>query len=261
MTDAPAATVVGMHVGDALKVIQHREDQRFERTFHDGQLTVIPKGMRTTCTTMGHTSFVHLHFEAGFHSELCDGSEALTDGLPHRFAFEDRSVARHLRNLAAAARAPGPDTSLLFESSALAIWSRLSRKAPPTGSSSLGPRALARAKELLHESISGHVSLASLAEAARLSPRHFARLFARATGRSPHQYLLEIRMEKAKELLERPDARVIDVAAAVGYANPSHFTEAFTRLISVSPSRYRAARAPRVPETQSASVEARPSNG
>jgi AraC family transcriptional regulator len=246
-----------MHVGEPLKVIQRREDERFERTFHDGQLTVIPKGMHTTCTTRGDTSFLHLHFEEGFRSELCDELDEWSNGLPHRVAFEDRRICELMRSLQATVRAPGPDTSLLLESSAVAIWSMLSRKAPPRAKMGLGPRALARAKELMHESMSGHLSLASLARAARLSPRHFTRLFTRATGRSPHQYLLEIRIEKAKALLERPELRIIDVATAVGYANPSHFADAFTKVTSVSPSKYRAAKVSRVPVTTTISVEVR----
>jgi AraC family transcriptional regulator len=240
-----------MHLGASMKVIQRREDERLERTFHEGELTVIPKGMHSTCTTRGDTSFLHLYFEEGFSREL-------DNDLPHRIAFEDRRISKLLRMLQVNAQVPGPETPLLFESSAVEIWSLLLRKSPPVVKTSLCPRALARAKELMHESISGHLSLASLAGATGLSSRHFTRLFRRATGRSPYQYLLEIRIERAKALLERPEMRIIDVAAAVGYTNPSHFTDAFTKITSVSPSSYRAARALQVPERTAAFVAARP---
>nr|WP_283937972.1 helix-turn-helix transcriptional regulator [Sphingomonas caseinilyticus] len=86
------------------------------------------------------------------------------------------------------------------------------------------------------------VALQQLADLLGLSRFHFCTAFRKATGHTPHQYLVRIRMERAKDLLDDSRLTVTDVALAVGYQTPSSFTQAFRAAIGVTPSAYRAAR-------------------
>jgi AraC family transcriptional regulator len=82
------------------------------------------------------------------------------------------------------------------------------------------------------------ISLEDLARVAGISRFHFARQFRACTGESPMGYLLRTRVERAKTLLRDSRARVVDVSAELGFADQSHFTRTFRRLVGLPPSVY-----------------------
>lgn len=81
--------------------------------------------------------------------------------------------------------------------------------------------------------------LPRLAQVAGLSDYHFSRLFKRATGLSPSQYFIRLRMARARHLLLETDQSVIEIGMEVGYSSPSHFSQVFRREVGVTPSAYR----------------------
>lgn len=84
-------------------------------------------------------------------------------------------------------------------------------------------------------------SLAKLARLAELSEYHFSRLFKRATGTSPSQYFIRLRMIRARHLLLETRLSIIDIGLEVGYSSPSHFSQVFRREVGVTPSEFRGA--------------------
>lgn len=82
-------------------------------------------------------------------------------------------------------------------------------------------------------------SLPQLAQVAGLSVYHFSRLFKRATGLSPSQYFIRLRMARARQLLTETARSIIDIGLEVGYSSPSHFSQVFRREVGVAPSAYR----------------------
>ena len=109
-------------------------------------------------------------------------------------------------------------------------------------------RRVRRAVELMHARLAEDVPLEEMAAAAYLSPFHFARLFKKVTGMSPHAYLAALRLERAQTLLATTDLSITEVGARVGYASPSHFAKAFRHATGLSPRAFRAAL---IPEVQS----------
>ena len=92
-----------------------------------------------------------------------------------------------------------------------------------------------RAREILESKLDGSIALKELARECGLSASHFARAFRHSTGLSPHQWLLERRIEKAKELLKQGDMPLSDVALTSGFADQSHFTRVFGSRVGVPP--------------------------
>ncbi len=102
-------------------------------------------------------------------------------------------------------------------------------------------RRVRRAVELMHARIERDLPLEELANAAHLSPFHFARLFKKLTGATPHAYLAALRAERAQTLLAETDFSVTEIGARVGYATSSHFAKAFRQATGISPRAFRAA--------------------
>jgi transcriptional regulator GlxA family with amidase domain len=105
-------------------------------------------------------------------------------------------------------------------------------------------RHLLRAKDLMDRRYAEPLDVATLAAAARLSPAHFSRQFARAFGVTPHRYLLTRRLERAAALLRDTDHNVADICFTVGLKSVGSFTTSFGRAFGRSPTAYRAAYPP-----------------
>ena len=98
---------------------------------------------------------------------------------------------------------------------------------------------LLRVVDYIHANLDASVAMADLATVAGMSPWQFARAFKAETGQSPHQYVLERRVDYARELLAFDDMPLAQVAAASGFASQSHMTDVFRVRLGVSPGRYR----------------------
>jgi AraC family transcriptional regulator len=137
------------------------------------------------------------------------------------------------------------ETNLLYaDTLALCMTMRLLHTNDPTPKAAsahggLSPLQLRRVTDYLLEHHGSNTSLAELASIAGLSLFHFVRAFKQSTGMPPHRYQIFLRIEKAKELLETTTLPVADIAAQVGYDDPSYFARLFVREFGVAPQAYR----------------------
>jgi AraC-like DNA-binding protein len=83
------------------------------------------------------------------------------------------------------------------------------------------------------------VTLLNLAKAVNLSTSQYSLLFKRKTGKSPLDYLIQLRIQKACELLDNTSLKIKDIAPQVGYPDPYYFSRIFTKVIGNSPRDYR----------------------
>ena len=100
-------------------------------------------------------------------------------------------------------------------------------------------RRIRRSVELMHTQLDQDLTLKALAAASYLSTFHFARLFKKLTGVSPHNYLAAIRATRAQLLLAETDLSVTEIGARVGYLSGSHFTKAFRIATGATPREFR----------------------
>jgi AraC family transcriptional regulator len=103
----------------------------------------------------------------------------------------------------------------------------------------LAPWQVRRVNEFIDANLSNDISISQLASECGLSARYFARAFRKSAGVPPHQWLTKKRVDKAKELLQRVDWELTDIASICGFVDQSHFTRVFSRFEGNSPGRWR----------------------
>ena len=92
--------------------------------------------------------------------------------------------------------------------------------------------------EYIHRHVDSEIKLTTLAEMAGISQYYFCQLFKQSLGISPYQYVLQLRVERAKQLLKSQKMTICDIALACGFANQSHFTKHFRKLTGTTPKAY-----------------------
>jgi AraC family transcriptional regulator len=212
-----------------------------------GSISLVPAGCPTRWRFSGHKESLHIDLEPGLVGRVAESF----DLDPARLTVPplDGLDLPHLRTAMLAVDAEltagGIGGRLVAESLANVMAVQLLRHfapasvtTPPPGG--VLPREKLRAVvDYIHAHLGAEVSLDELAAVAHLSPYHFARLFKNSTGLPPHQYVIARRVERAKELLRgRVRPALAEVAAEVGFADQSHFTRHFRRLVGVTPKRF-----------------------
>ncbi|NJM66930.1 MAG: helix-turn-helix transcriptional regulator [Acaryochloris sp. RU_4_1] len=91
----------------------------------------------------------------------------------------------------------------------------------------------------IHDSLDQEIKLADLAALLGMSQFHFIRLFKQTIGMTPYQYLLQQRIERAKQLLQHSDRGIIDIAFLCGFNSHSHLSQQFRQLTGMTPKAYR----------------------
>jgi AraC family transcriptional regulator len=114
-----------------------------------------------------------------------------------------------------------------------------SRRSPIQHQGGLAPKQFRRVLEYIDAHLTGELGLVELAAIVELSPHYFGEAFRISTGRSPHRYVMERRVERARDLLQGKDLPIGDIAYAAGFSSQSHFTANFRRITGVTPGRFR----------------------
>ncbi|SFW56050.1 MULTISPECIES: helix-turn-helix transcriptional regulator [Luteibacter] len=141
-------------------------------------------------------------------------------------------------------RAEAPNTPLLAH---VALALRAILGAPSARDDAGTPRGgLAtwqerRAIAFMDERLDQSFPVSAVADVCGLSVNHFSRAFRRSTGKPPHRWLLDRRIERSRQLLRDTQLSLADIALACGFAEQSHFTRVFTRTVGMPPGAWRRA--------------------
>jgi AraC family transcriptional regulator len=104
----------------------------------------------------------------------------------------------------------------------------------------LPQRQLMQVTEYIHEHLDRDIKLADLAQLLGMSQFHFSYLFKRSLEMPPYQYLLQQRVERAKQLLKQTERSIMDIALECGFNSHSHLSKQFRQLTGITPKTYRA---------------------
>ncbi|HXT99257.1 MAG TPA: AraC family transcriptional regulator [Polyangia bacterium] len=246
--DGPVVTV---HLGRPASIRQRREDQAYAWTIARGDMSLIPGGWGTTSWTETTLDFLQVELGPELVRRAAGDAGADVD-LPCLFSFDDPLCRELVSSMVAEAQAHGAAARLYVESAGVVLAQRLfslsRRPVTPVPRAGLPPAVLRRAQEFLHEEMNRNPGVTELSAAVGMNVHHFSRMFKRSTGLSPHQYLGNMRLERAKRMLADGRTRIIEIACEIGYENPSQFSEFFRKRTGLSPSEFRrSVHGPRAP--------------
>jgi AraC family transcriptional regulator len=93
--------------------------------------------------------------------------------------------------------------------------------------------------DYINDYLNRDLHLTELANLVQMSPYYFGRLFKQSTGITPHHYVVQCRIDKAKQLLKRQDLSITYISQQVGFNDQSHFSKTFCKIVGVTPKKYR----------------------
>ena len=100
------------------------------------------------------------------------------------------------------------------------------------------PRRLARVVEYIRNHLDQPLAVSALCRLAEMSQSHFSKLFKRSTGLAPHQFVLQERINRSKELLRQGKRKIVEIALGVGFENQAHFTTVFGNFVGMTPRQF-----------------------
>ena len=214
-------------------------------SYRAGEARVTPAGRPVSFRWTGEVQVLMLGFEPWFFERIAaelGGSSALRGAANNRILPANHPACALMRQLVPELDAP-PGASTMAEGVARAIAVLLLREygqLPARRPADIAPPvAVLRAVELMRRRMVEPISLEELADAAGLSPFHFARQFMTATGHPPHEYLIRLRVDRAQELMrQQRDWTMAAVAQDAGFADQSHMARHFRRVLGVTPRQF-----------------------
>lgn len=223
------------------------------QTIYQGDLLLQPGGttsseLRWTCLSSEPLHMLYIHLSQDLFSrtaqELTKHDPAHLNLIKH-FGFQDPLLAQighalwqELEQSAPAGKLYGQTAAQMLAVHLLRHYTALSVDIQER-SQGLTPRQMKHLVDFILAHLSENLSLEILAQQVGFSPYHFAHLFRETAGKSPHQFVQQQRIERAKQLLRETNVPLADVALESGFANQSHLTQVFKRHLNLTPRVYR----------------------
>jgi AraC family transcriptional regulator len=236
--------LITWNLGEAGDLTRIRTGQTQKIRMMQGGMTLTPAEQPRHWCWNHSTDVLLLQLEPQFIAQVAIAAEIDTTQieLVNRFGIYDSQMHRLGRSLLAEMQANELAGRLYTESLLNLLVIHLLREHSAFGQSfpgdrrPLSPSRLKQVLEYIHDNLGQTLSLADLATLANLSPSRFTRVFRQETGLSPHQYLIQARIEQATHLLRSGgEISIGAIAHQVGFADQSHFTRHFKRIVGVTP--------------------------
>ncbi|HEY1447442.1 MAG TPA: AraC family transcriptional regulator [Caulobacteraceae bacterium] len=230
-----------VHIAGKPSVKTWDRDAWSESSSFPGCATIVPSGQATGWLVDGELDVVTLSIGS---AELSKASAA--DRFKQmRFAFSDPLGVALTRQVLGELYTPSSPAKDVYVGALVNALRAHMLRGPAPGDTSEIPTTAFSAYRLHHvmNAILQHPeeehSLEEMAAQAGVTPSHFCRIFKKANGVSPHQYVMKAKLDRAQELITNSDASLALIANSLGFNSQSHFTRAFRQFTGRTPSDFR----------------------
>jgi len=234
---------ISMNLDDRPLTLEVKGQHGFQSVvLRRGSAWVCPAGDIVSVRLNSTFSYVRMSIDPVYFNRLVAAERADSPvELVRTYGIAKSQIGHILGALVAESDAGNPGGLAFVEALAAALSYQVALHAgakaprPERLTGGLSASAKRRALELIHARMSANLTVEALAREVGLSSAHFARAFKETMGRAPHRYLLALRLEHGRRLLDAPHAVLSDVAQRAGFADQAHFTRFFKREFGVTP--------------------------
>lgn len=232
-----------------VRFLQIKDGKTHSSLYGKGDISLTPAQTAFFARWQDDDHYVELRLNSGFMATVAQESLGLNPDrieLTPEFRLRDGRLEAIALMLLDELNQANPGGQLYVESLTNLLAVHLLRQyavaRPPlqihTGG--LPQRQLLPVLDHIHEALDADLKLADLAAIAGLSPFHFSHQFKQAMGVAPYQYVLQQRVERAKQLLKQTNHSIVEIALLCGFNSHSHLSKQFRQTTGTTPSAYRA---------------------
>ncbi|HEX7852247.1 MAG TPA: AraC family transcriptional regulator [Sphingobium sp.] len=230
-----------VHVGGKPNVRTWDRDGWSEVTSFPGAATIVPAAMSTRWLVDGELDVITF----SINSQDIQANSVLEQFAQMRFAFSDPLGSALARQILSELYKPLSDGRDAYVAALIdALKAHMMRGPSGAGpadfpTSSFSSYRIHNVLNAINKNPEAEHSLDDLSAIAGITPSHFCRVFKRAVGLSPHQYLLKARLERAQQMLGQSDVSIAVIADMLGFTSQSHFNRAFRNHFGEAPTAHR----------------------
>src|SRR5258708_21188525 len=210
--------------------------------------TFIDLNCRMEMWVGGPFDYLHYYLSQGLLERIAlDNGVSTSFRLQEAFFIEDLVVAQMTKSILAPVEHGEPLDRLALDQIGMVLGAHTLQNHCGTPKFAVGPKRgleawqKLRTEEMLRAHIEGNLTVNELASACSLSGSHFARCFRTSFGTSVHQHLIQLRIERAKDLLSRISKALVEVALLSGFCDQAAFTRSFSLVEHITPAHWRRA--------------------
>ena len=228
-------------------VRQQKGDRIAEQFHRQGNIAITPANLPQSERWYEEDYYLHLRLQPSYLHKVAleAGFDANRVDLLSEFKTEDAFLSQIAMSFIAEVENDGLAGKLYVDSLTNLLAVHLLRNYCTTDkqilvpSGGLSKRKLQHSLDYIQANLDSEISLNKIADSAGMSSTYFSRLFKRSLGTSPYQYVIQQRVERAKQLLSQSERSITDIGLECGFANSGHFARHFRSITGMSASEYR----------------------
>ncbi|OKH44347.1 hypothetical protein NIES2101_28490 [Calothrix sp. HK-06] len=241
----PLDYIIKLHFQRPARVEFMWDGQLVSKRFTYGEITIVPPGLLCSGVCYDTCDFLVLRLKQAFVTRIAQELNLRDIEIVPNLGV----VSPQIQHLGLALKAElefGCKSGHLYsESLATALSSYLLQRYSTSKvnledfTGGLPKYKLSNVLEYINDNLERDLTLTELKNVVQMSTYHFSRLFKQSTGLTPHQYVINCRIERAKVLLAQKKLSIADIGECIGFRNPSHFTALFRKHTTMTPKVYR----------------------
>jgi len=234
-------TVLIRMAAEPTRLVQVREGQTCERKWLPGEAVFVPAGQASFWRNDAGSHSLHINLDPSWITRM-QGKNTHQPNLKSCFGKQDQVLYSLGSTLLHALHSPSAMDARFADGIASALAVHLlenysqQTEAPQGG---LTRQQFSLIEDYIDEHLASPLPLEQLAGLVGLSPYHFSRCFKASSGLPPHRFIIDRRLERARDLVYAGKMSMLEIALETGFASAAHFTKAFTRHWGAAPSRLR----------------------
>ena len=235
-----------LHRGGPVDITYRVGGKSVGRHIPKGGVFFLPAGHECDVALHATLDSTHIYLRSDLFADSEAGAHNVLGGLAPMYGENDAVLAHLAAAVGDTITAGLPASSLFVDPIVSAIANRFiainyhtPAAEPGKQTQRLTHRQMQRIREFVEANLETDIRLEMMAGICGRSTEYFVRVFKATAGVSPYQYVLNLRIERAKALLGVEGASIADVALQCGFSHQEHLTRMFRRFTGVTPGRYR----------------------